>query len=322
MAAFSILALIFGAVSAILGELFVALAIAPLAALFVFERKEKRILSYIVSILLVAVNFLIAGPLSVIGVEIVIVALIIAVAYARGMSKAECVLALTVVVSIMITLSLVFAAINETKVYTIESVISFYQNGFEAMKQEFVTQISEVTSSMGDGTEMLIYTAEDAAALFDRFANMLISVLVIISFALTGVILKVFSALMLRVSDEPDHIVSWRFVTSNIFAYFYLALFALYMFVAADTSVLAISIVNLYNVFMYVYAYFGFGYALGLISRGRSRGFGTVMLLLGCVMFSAVAFQILSLLGVFHTVTYNKFSKIIPPDNNSNHKGE
>ena len=112
MAAFSIAALIFGALSAFLGELLIALSIAPLAALMIFENREKRILSYIVPALVLIVSFLICGPLSVIGAEIVIASVVIAVAYTRGTSKAECVLWLTVVMALMITASLAFAAMT------------------------------------------------------------------------------------------------------------------------------------------------------------------------------------------------------------------
>ena len=322
IAAFSFMAVAFSAIAALLGEIFLAAVVAPLAALYIFEKKERRILSYVISALVVIINFVINGPLSVVGVEAVIISVVIAYSFLRGLGKAECVLWLTVVTSVMLVLALAFAAMNETGIYTYEAVVSFYQNGLDAMKNDFVSNMSLLSSSLGDGTEMLIYTAEEAAALFDMLLNMMLSIIVIISLVLVGIILKIFSAFMIRVSDNPERILSWRFVTPNLFAYFYLTLFVLYFILASSGGALAISVMNLYNIFMAIYAYFGFGYATAFLSKGRSRGFATVMVIIGCVLFSSFAFQILSVLGVFFTINYNKLNPQKPHNTSSTNKGD
>ena len=308
MAALSILALLFSVAAAFLGELIIALAVAPLAAIIAFEKNEKRFLSYIIPVLILAVNFLINGLLSVIGIEIVTVAITIGLMYKFGRSKTECVLAVTVIMSLMLALSLAFAAMNETGVRTLESVMSFYKNGFEAMKKDFVEQLTSLTENMGDGTEMLVFPEEQAIALFDMLANMLISIMIIVAFALSGIIFKAYSALVLRISSDPERILKWRFMTPSIFAYFYIALFVLYLLLGASTDVFAISVMNLYNVFTYVYAYFGFGYAVAIFSRGRSRGFAVAIIIAAILITANLAIEILAFLGVFYTITYNKFN--------------
>ena len=71
---------------------------------------------------------------------------------------------------------------------------------------------------------------------------------------------------------------------------------------------MAVTVLNLYNIFMVVYAYFGFNYATYLLSLRRSRGFAYTVLIIAILVFSSLAVEILSLMGAFYAITDRKYS--------------
>jgi hypothetical protein len=68
-------------------------------------------------------------------------------------------------------------------------------------------------------------------------------------------------------------------------------------------SVVSVAVANLYNIFMVVFAYLGFNFAVQLLSTRRSKAFAYFIIVLALLMFSSFAIEILSLMGVFFTIT-------------------
>ncbi len=303
------LSLAAGVLVSFFGELFIAPAAAFLAALFLFEAGDKRIFSFAVPIATVLLNIFIGGFYSVRGIEPLVIALIICLMYTKGRAKTECVVAVCVTVAVFILASLYFDVVNITGSFDIGTVKGFYVGIYEELKAGFVEQITAISVTV-DGSVNSVFTEEDATVLFDSVAKQLISMLIIISFIITGLTMKIFTAAIYRAEKEPHVVVGWRFSVTNIFAYFYGALFFLNMFFGVGVGTFEVIIANLYSVFMIVFAYFGFCVARDFISRGRSRGFATAVLIVGIVLLSSLALQILSVVGLFSTINQNKLNSI------------
>ncbi len=301
----AILAVLCGVLCSLFGEVFLAPTAALLAALFLFENGNKRIFSFIMPALIIIINVFIGGLYSVLGIAPLVLAIIIYFMYAKGRDKGECVVALTATASLLILISLYFAAVNMTESFDFEAVTGFYLEMYEGLKTDFIRQMSEL-SSINPSLQEPIFSDEELTLLFDSMARQLISMLVIISFVISGIALKLFCALIYRFEKEPHVVVGWRFRVTNVFAYFYAVLLFLNLFIGAGYGVTELIIINLYNIFMVVFAYFGFTVASAFLARGRGRGFATAILVFGIVLLSALALQILSVIGLIFTVMDNK----------------
>lgn len=303
------LAVLFGTLNSLFGEIFLAPAAAFLSVLFLFESTSKRIFSYVVPTVIVILNVFLDGIFSVLGVAPLALAIIIYLMYKKGRSKAECVVALTVATVLLILLSLYFAAVNMTGSFDFEAVKNFYLSIYEDFKADFIRQMSEL-SNVNPALEGSIFTEDELVLLFDSIAAQLISVLVNVAFVITGIALKIFTHNVYRFESEPHIVVGWRFRITNVFAYFYAALFFFNLFIGAGFGVTELIVINLYNIFMVVFAYFGFTVARSFLSRGRSRGFATAMLIGGIILLSALALQLLSVIGLIFTIIDNKRNSV------------
>ena len=229
---------------------------------------------------------------------------LIALLFAKGTSKGEIAFYLTAAFSLMLGGSIYLTFATAAGDYSLSTVVEFANGWYVELRSEFVGQIMESLSS----TSSEIFAQLDEVALsdsFDSVFDLALSVIVIFAFLLTGITLKIFSAFAYRVAKEPQSVVFWRFSTSNFVAYFYCALFVLGFFSGGE-GVYAITVSNLFYIFLAVYAYIGFNFALSLIS-GRFGFALSVIILVAAVMFiGVIALEILSLLGVVFTHISNK----------------
>ncbi len=298
-----------GLLSLILGEVVIPIASALLAAIILFENKEKRRFSYICAISLLVINALtFIPPLQVISfwsIITVLFAVIISYAYRRPIRKSECALILTLLAVIILTLPLILTAMIACGEYSITAVISYYEDMFAVMREEFVVYVNELIAELSYSAGELPIDADWYIKVYDYQVNMLISYLIISAFALVGFSLKCFSAIVKKCAENTAQINSWRFWTDNIFAYFYFLLAIVSLFISAPDTVFAVTVLNLYNIFMFIYFYVGFTVAREFFSHGRRPVLSTVLLILGILMFNAYAIELLAVIGAFFTIRTN-----------------
>ena len=260
----SVLTALSGVLTALVGELLLPFAAAFYASLLLFEKNSKKTLSIVMGIALVALNVAVGVAMKsyipILSIEVILVALAIFYMYSKGMGKGECAFTVTAITTLMLLLSLIFAAFYSQGEYTWEAVASFYSELYESSRFGFVEQLTDLTAALPNGTAEMLFSAEEAGAMFDSVVNSLISYIIIIGFFIAGITFKIFSAVVFRCSNNPAKIKAWRFSTSNIVAYFYIALIVLSFFVGSSTDIFSVTVSNLYNIFMFVYAYIGFGY--------------------------------------------------------------
>ena len=313
----SIIAMLSGVLCALVGEIAFFLYCGALAAVFLYDKGTKRVISVALPIIVLVLNFLLGSLVPTAAVFAPIAALILCVFYKKGASKGECAGYMTAVCSLMIVLGAFALAMIKVGQFSFSLAIEYYKGIYESFSEQLLNFIE---SSLQSNTELYegVYegiSEEYISLLLSSLVMTLPSLVVALAFLLTGLSCKFFTFIVSRLSDKREYILSWRFSTSNIFAYFYLAA-VIFLGLIGTSDVFGIAIANLQNVFMLVYAYIGFNYAKYIFSRRRNAIFVTLILIAAVAAFSSLAVSILSFLGVYFTIAKNKALSANSSDNN------
>jgi len=284
--------------SLLFGELILPVASAFLGALFVFDSGNKRVISIITSLVIIAVDLILSEGISYVGIEIFAVALIIAVAARRGVSKAECAFWVTFTVTAFILVAMILAAYVDMKTISFDSFLDYYIELAESLREAFVSGALKVLSSAGDTAPKI--SAEDLAVAFDSMLSIVFSTAVIFAFFLAGVTLKLFSLLISSCGDDSakKQMTEWRFHIEGLLNYVFWVLALISIFIGSTDSVFAVVIINLYNIFLFVFAYIGLkvvGYLLSELFKNRVLA--ALAIVGGLVVFSTLAVELLAYFG-------------------------
>ena len=306
----SVLAALFGAFCALVGELCLPLAAAALAALYLYDSDSSKRPSVFISaaVLLVGVaaTVLTRGYMAVLAVEAIVLALIISRMYARSASKAECAFYSTIAVSLLTVVSFLVVPCLRAGEISIDVVKTFYTDLYETLKVSFVQSFSELAATLPEEYGFSDITSETVAEAFDSALYSLISFVVIFGFVISGVAIKIFCRLLRRIDSAPDKVDGWRFVTTSLYAYFYMLLTVLNVFVTGLEGILPIAISILYLIFLAIYLYVGWTAIYKYLSQKRSKVLTVVIMIIALVCLSTFALQFLALIGAFSTVHYNR----------------
>ena len=300
----SLLSLLFGALSCVFGEIMLPLLVGALAALYLFDSKSPRTFSITVSVIILALNL--AGVIlgitsSLFGPCAIILAFIASYSFVRGQSKADSAYVMTIISAVFTVIGCIILAMMEQGEYTLEAVGVFYGEILDSLRAIFISSMSELYTASG-----FEISQEIIAAAFDMQVRLIVAYLLIGGFLLVGLSMKVFSLAVALLAEEKKHIAEWRFATTNIFAYFYLILTLASMFVMSADSLFAVSVLNLYNIFLVIFAYVGFNFAIAILSFKLKRGMAFFILLILIGVFASFAMQILAVLGVLFTLRNNR----------------
>jgi hypothetical protein len=169
-------------------------------------------------------------------------------------------------------------------------------------KQSLIAEINRQLLEKSDIqiTEALI------AEVFDKQLTSMISYIVIIGILCVGIFTKLFDALSAKLAEDISAVASWRFMTSSIFAYFYIILMILLIFTSAHGGVIGIAVSNLYNIFLVVYAYVGFNFVLALVATRMKPTTAVIVLIVVILLAMSIALQFLSMVGVLFTIRKNR----------------
>ena len=300
--------LLFGILTAAVGMLFAPLYTGVLAAFWLYEKRTKGILAPAVAILVIFVSVLLGNFVPAVELFSALSALLIALAFSKGMSKGELGGYVTALFTIMIIVSFVGLACLKMNDFSFDAVKSYAEGLYGNYSSMILEGLEEMKATLPEQSLAGLPNEEVVLLLLDGVINALPSMTVILAFLLCGVSLKVFSGVASRIDGAPQRVLEWRFTTNNIFAWFYVAV-ALLSVIAGASDVLAIAIININNVFMAVYAYIGFCFVKAMMTMRRSSGFATLMLIAIILLMSSFALTVLSYVGVYFTIARNKAIK-------------
>ena len=299
----SLLCIICAGLSVFFGEIASMAVAGLLAAIFVFETGHKRIYSFVVPIILVAINVVMVSLMenifSIWAVISILAAYVIFFGYVKKMEKFDTALIVTGIVALATVISLLIVGMISASEFSINSSIEFYTKLYSAIREGFSHTLVELYSQISQGIDTQTITVDDAASILDVIASLLIGVLVIVSFFVAGVSYKIFAAIMKKYSEHPEDLIGWRFLPPAFFGHVYLVLVVAYFLLSNGTGVLATSVTNLYLIFMWVFAYVGVKISHAYLSRVKSVGFSIFILGICLLLFSSFALQILAMIGAF-----------------------
>lgn len=291
----------------LLGYLLLPVAAAFYAALLTLENKNGKILSYVIPAVIFIINILFNGFFSLEGIAYVAVGAVLYFTYKSGKSKGEAAFYVSLLIVVMIFISAAFLAFDNVGALRVSSIGEFYSQLYLSLKGDFISVVSAMKSVNADGFTEYTTNATEAEAMFNSAVNMLLPFVILVAFLLCGVTFKLFSGRIFRYSDDKEKIVSWNFGTSNAVAYFYIAVSVFSMLGATGAFGLVITSLDL--VFLAVFAYVGFRVVHIMISAKKGPRMATVVIIAAIILLSSFAIQLLSYLGVYFTIMFNKAKK-------------
>lgn len=295
----------------LIGYLFLPFASAFYAALLVYENPSKRIATYVLPIGIFVVNFLVKGFFSLEAVSYVAVGVIIYFAAKRGISKGEAAFWTTLTLTVLFTVSAIFLAFDYVGAIGLTSIKQFFSNLFTSSKTQFTQLLTSLITTGEDGTKFFVCTPQEAEALFHEFIILLIPVVILLAFLLSGLTFKIFSATVRRCSGRDSIINLWNFRVSNFVAYFYIAVAILSIFVSLDKSIFSYVVITLNTVLSAVFAYIGITVVYSIMrARGMSTFLTVSAIIIVCLLFSSFSTQIVSFVGVYFSIITNKIMTV------------
>ena len=304
----SIITVLVSAFCIFISDILLPICVALLSIVYLLDLKGKKHFSLVLSALLLILNtasLIFLNGILFSGFEAVVLGAIIFYCFSKNVSKAETAFLLCALSSLFIILNASFFAMAARGDYSIDAVKVFYSDFYNTVKAEMVSALEALKASVSESGGAMLLTEENVVLLLDSVVSLMVSYIVIAAFVVSGFTLKIFSFAASRLGNK-ELLYGWRFKTSNLFAYFYIALFVLQIFTAGHNGLFAVAVANLSYIFCVVYAYLGFNFALSFLSQKRSVAFSFVMLLVGFLLFSSFLVEILSIIGAFVTVSANK----------------
>ena len=304
----SVVTLFFGAVGFVyraIGFLTIPIIVALLSMLMCIDK--KRILTATVTGILLVAEICVSlyDYFTIITLSSFLISVLLSYYFLKGKDKAECALFSTALLALLIFVGAALYIIGKYDASTLPEIIDSYLSIYEDFKAETIASIYSMSVNTENTTE--VFTTEYLNAFFDAYLNCTVALVCILAFSIVGIAFKLFSALIRKYTVEQDKIVEWRFLPSSVFAYFYFIL-AILSVISVDTeSMLVISIINLYLIFMYVFAYVGYRF-INANFKSKGKNFNFIFLIM-IVAFSSIAIQILALIGAYATANHAKISK-------------
>ena len=245
----SLSAILLGLISVLLGDILVPLIVAVLAIMLVVD-DNRRIYCVVTSAVLVVVNIaavVLKLGFTLFAFESIALAAILAVFFRKKNDKAETALIMTAVCAAFTLVNLVMLPMIELNTLDLGMVADYYLEMVDTLRATFVETAMEAYGQIlaGGGIEL---SEALVTELYNRQLAMVISYVVIICFAVVGIAMKLFARLYTRLCDDVSPVIYWRFMTSSVFAYFYIALMFLSLFTSTSGGVFGIAIGNLYNI--------------------------------------------------------------------------
>ena len=289
-----------------IGDIAAPFAAALYAMLILVESPKRRVVSYAIPALAILADILINGISGYGCIQFTVAGILIALAFRKKFRKTTLTAMLCATFILFIIWGLCCTAFKGTGVYTLESVKDFYFNILGTVKDELIDALTKVPISVTKEGENIYLTVTDAATLVNAVFNLFVSFVAIIAFLLSGITIKIFSAIAVRVAASEDEVRSWIFITTSAFAYAYLAVFVINLFSAGMGAVASAVIANLYLIMMVIYAYLGAKLLLGFIMNSQRRFFFLTIVLFIILSMNFYSLVPLSLLGTYGVIVTNR----------------
>ena len=297
LAFLSAMTLMFGLCCLFFGYLILPVAAGFYAALLYVEKKDSRVLSYIIPLIPLAVNVFVNGFCSLEALSYVIIGVAIYIAFDRKINKATAVFFTTVILIIMMMISLALLAFDELGTFEFSALSDFYIDLYESMKTKFVALLTSFTSVDDNGFVFHNFNASVAVDIYNSFVFSLVPLSVIFALFIVGLSMKLLMLRVKKYNEEDARLGSWKFVTSPFLAYSYIVLFA--FSTLSSQGVVGLSISFVASILMAVYFYIGICTIFGFIASKKGSTFAILSIAAVLIIFNSFLTELISFVGVF-----------------------
>lgn len=301
------LATFFSAVGCMLfGYVMMPVAAGFFASLLLCERKENRVFSYVIPLVVFVLNFFINGYFSLEAIAYVALGATLYFIFVRNLNKAQGAFWLSLQIVIFISLSACLVAFDEIGALKLASIKGFYSEQYYVLKEYFINVITSVATRSEAGIINYSFSRSVAEEFFISVIKFLPAAIISFAFVSTGIAMKIFSRQAELRTKEASKIDSWSFVPSTFVGVFYLVVAVLALFVT--DGVFADSVLVLDTLFSLVFFYMGVKFFLTVFRYKGKSGLVIFILLLAIFAFGAFASRLISYIGVYFTVASNRTS--------------
>jgi hypothetical protein len=307
--ALSLLSLVFCILFGFVGELALPFASAFLAVLFIFEKPDKRIFSYIIPIIGICFNIVMRGIYMIVSLELVVLALIIALCYRYSETKNICSVYLSVAAFIFLLCSFYVSGARSCGDFSPNTVAKHYSEVYLEFKDALAGIIASIKLTAADGTLNSIMTEQQAKELISEYSKLTVAYIGVASFLIAGISLKVFNFVVLRISKHGIRKTFAYFFPKTWLAYLYAAISIVSAFIDLE-STFSIGIRTVSEILMFVFAYIGIRYVMVVARASSRKGFYTAMLVFGLLFMPGIAVQVVSYFGAWIVVSTNLIKPI------------
>lgn len=295
----SIMTLILGINCIFFGYLLLPVAAGFYAALLSCEKKEGRILSYVLPLIPPTLSaFVLNTFYSLESIAYVIIGLMIYIGFQKKHNKTTTVLVSTLALLLLMFISFILLALNETGgTFKFEAIKGFYDDAYSSGKIKFTQYLTSFTSTDQNGVVFYNFNASQAVDLYNSFIIMMLPILVIFALVSVGISTRILSSRVRKYNPDDTRLVGWKFVTSPFIAYSYIVITVLAAI--SQTGVVGISLSFVATILMALYFYIGICATFNFISSKKGKRFAIILITLALFVFSSFTPQIISFIGVF-----------------------
>ncbi len=297
LAFLSAMTFIFGFACLLCGYLALPVAAGFYAALLTIEKKDARVLSYLIPLLLLVINIFLNGFCSLEAVSYVVIGAILFVGYDRRKSKAATVSIATLVLVFLMLLSLVLFAFDKVGTFKNFAINEYFIDLYESGKTKFVEVATSLKSVDAEGVTFHNINAGDAVDIYNSAVFYHIPLIAIFAFVLVGIASKIQFSRIRKDENHKERILSWRFITTPFIAYSYLVITILTSL--NSQGIIGVSLLFVSLILMAVYFYIGVTFIFKFLSLKKSRGFAILIIILSIGIFFSYALQLISFIGIF-----------------------
>ncbi len=309
----SVLSLLLGVGAAVLsqfGMILIPALASILASLFLLDRSRGHLASIAVSAVIIALELVLNLYLCFNCLASVLTAMIIVIGLSKGASKSITAAVATVLLAVTFASYFLLAAFYDIGSFDLGLAAEHLRRIMAETREELFQMFREFTVTNHQGVNVQYFEDEVISITIDTYFALLPSILTVLAFATVGIVMKIFSAIIVRFGgDKQSMPLGWSFGTSPLFAYFFIILSILQIFLFGTDAVTA-TVLNLYVVFLAVYAYVGYRFASFLFGRMLHKPrLAKFLILLSVLLFAQFAIQLLAYAGVFETVMSSRIKR-------------
>ena len=295
---------------AYLGLIFMPLLAAPLAVIFLIESGKRPIFTVAVPVIVIALDIVLNGYYSFGATIAVIVAIILSLSIGKGvLPKGEAVMAAVIVASLISGFSILMLGCYLVGEIDFSLALEYYRDLIADGVIQWREAAEQYILSASDPELAEVLTPENIDGMYYSYINGIYSLVVILAFVSVGLTCKLFGRLLSGRLADARPVQAWRFTLTPVYAYFYLAIYTIQMFLT-EADAFSIALTNILNVFMIVFAYLGVLFVDAFFRmRSGGRGVNKLLLVIVVLLLSVLAINILSFVGVFATVMLDRAKK-------------